>query len=294
MPSGNRMTAICNLQKGCAGRRAIADEFDRVKAIPPRQPLWRFSSERRRYERHVLAAPVRLHGPQGVLAAKTVDVSASGVLLRVHAPRSPEVPTPPPADPPPLESLRELFGTAFQLQFEEHEVAARARLVRVSRATDDPDTLLVGCEFALNLHERQLERLGVNPRVRSAKEERPASILPLDVRDDAPVEVRVHDRPAEDPEIPGEPLCEGRLVGLGGPVLAAKVSPEAPPRMAARLDGRRLAVRVVHDDEVIWSVGARLLSVRLLPSRPPTAEVALLAEREPSPDVSQRFRHVRQ
>jgi hypothetical protein len=131
---------------------------------------------------------------------------------------------------------------------------------------------------------------------RRPQETRPTSILPLDVRDDAPVEVRLHDRTADGvPADPAEaPLCEGRLVGLGGPVLAAKVPPEAPPRVAARLDGRRLDVVVTHDTEVIWAVGARLLSVRMLPSRPPAAEVALLAEKEPTPDVSQRFRHVEQ
>jgi hypothetical protein len=265
-----------------------------VEGDSPKQPLWRFSSERRRYERHALTARVRLHGPQGILLAHTVDVSSSGVLLRVHAPEAPDADEAERGDPPPLASLRELFGTAFQLQFDEHEVSARARLVRVSRAPDDPDTLLVGCEFALNLHARQLARLGVNGRPRKGAGTDTTSILPLDVRDDATVEVRVHDHfDADGPPDDEEPLCAGRLVGLGGPVLAAKVQREAPPRVAARLDGRRLSVRVVHDDEEIWAVGARLLSVRLVPSHPPTAEVALLADSAPSADVSARFRHVR-
>jgi hypothetical protein len=222
------------------------------------------------------------------MRGRTIDVSASGVLLRVAAPPAPAA-RGEAREPVALDLLRELFGTSFQVRFDEHEVSARARLVRVSRAPEDPGVLLVGCEFALNLHDRQLARLGVKDRSRALPPATPTSILPLDVRDDAPVEVHVRDG---DDANGTEPLCAGRLVGLGGPVLAAQVGPEAPPRVAARLDGRRLGVRVVHDDEEIWSVGARLLSVRLLPTRPAAAEVALLTEDPPTREVSERFRHV--
>ncbi len=269
---------------------------------PAPPPLWRFSSERRRYERHALAARVRLHGPNGVVCAETVDVSASGVLLRIDLPHEIGL-SPAEAGTPPIAALRTLFGTSFQLRFEDHEVSARARLVRVVRPRDDPHSLLVGCEFALNLHSRQLEKLGVELHACARRTEtQTSSILPLDVRDDAPVEVHVRDLPgtllargaALPPVTAGDepPLCAGRLVGLGGPVLAAKVDPEAPPRVAARLDGRRLSVRVVHDAEEIWAVAARLLSVRFVPSHPPTAEVALLVETEPPPEIAARFRRI--
>jgi hypothetical protein len=73
-------------------------------------------------------------------------------------------------------------------------------------------------------------------------------------------------------------------------VLTAQVDPEAPERMARRLDGRPLGVRVLHEAEELWSVGARLLAVRILPEDRAAAEVALLTDAQPGPDVTARFR----
>jgi hypothetical protein len=218
-------------------------------------------------------------GPDGGIPARTVNVSASGVLLRIHedALRA--------WGESIAEEVEKIFGESFRVRFPGASMDTRAKLVRVTRPTPDSTEVLLGCQFSLNLHQGQLKRLGVEPGECGCRDRlgpRPSSILPLAT--DGRSRVVVCEHRSE------EPVCDGRLVGLGGFVVAAQVGTDESEHLLSRLDGRDLDVHVEHEDENLWSVGARMLALRLTEEPEEALEVALLAESPPSPDVTARFR----
>jgi hypothetical protein len=212
--------------------------------------------DRRSFERHALSIEASICGPDGQVRARTVDLSAGGVLLRVE-----------PADALGADIahfVERVFGEAVKVRFSAGSFAARARIVRVERRPSEPESVFLGCRFALNLHAMQLRRLGLEPSECGCGhqlERAQSSILPLETDDSS--RVVVHPR-GEDAAV-----CDGRLVGLGGLVLTAEVHAGERDHLVSSLDGRDLSVHVKHEEESV--------------------EVALLAASAPGPEVTSRF-----
>ncbi|MHC4133485.1 MAG: hypothetical protein ACYS0K_00735 [Planctomycetota bacterium] len=95
-----------------------------------------------------LEAVVRGRG--GAFVAETVNASRSGVLVRLHEPRSEEF------------RPRNCFRTGADVSFVEAEVKMRADLARV--AEDDSGALLLAFRFRANLDPGRCRAIGIEDK----------------------------------------------------------------------------------------------------------------------------------
>ncbi len=251
---------------------------------PPRtDPLRAFLWGKRQSQRHALAIDVDIKGVYGTLEAHTVDLSATGLLMRVPEsalkPESAEA-----GEVDPFVLVQTHFRNPFAIRLRQSGVRAQVELVRLDIRLDEPGYLFLGCRFSRPLVRSQLRKFGLSvDEVKAEAHALPSDMVPLRA---GPKRLLTRIREVDTQDA----LCDGKVLGIGEGTLCAKVAHGDAAEVANRLRHRRLTADVLLDGEVLWSTGARLQAIGFLDDTPDALELGLIVDTEPDPKLKLRFK----
>lgn len=243
-------------------------------------PLRAFLWGKRAAIRHPLALDVVVNGAQGATRAVSLDVSASGVLLRF--PVEALTPRGAAAEVDPFVIAETHFRGTPVARFRRRRVKVHLELVRLDYRQDDPDHLYVGFRFARPLASRQLQKLGLDPsRCGSEAHGLPSQMVELRAAGDPPT-CCLRDGDTV--------LFEGHALGLGKQSLCVRLDTADLADVAGRLSNRTATLDVFEGDAPLWSGGAKLQSIGLLDDAPDALELGLVLDERPGAELKRRFR----
>ncbi len=247
-------------------------------------PLRAFLWGKRHSQRHALAVDVDIRGVFGSIEALTVDVSASGVLMRVAEstlkPSSADA-----GEVDPFVLVQTHFRSPFAMRFRQSGVKVHAELVRLDMRIDEPGFLFLGCRFARPLVRSQLRKFGLT--VEECKAEAhalPSEMVPLRAGPEV-LMANLHEEGK-----PDEVIFGGTVLGIGEGTLCMKVCNGDAAVVANKLRHRYFKAQVYVGDEILWTTGARLQAMGFLDDDPNALELGLLVDTEPDPKLKLRFR----
>jgi len=244
---------------------------------------WAFLWGKRRHRRQETELAVSLDLAGGEVAARAVNLSAGGALLRVATESLASlVPGVSVNDP---FALHEAIGPTFAVRLGPGIPATTADLVRLAWQPGEPALLYLGCRFQRALGRHEIRTLGLEDRIctsEAGSAARPSDAMRWQAIDDPVVGIQVFR--ATD----GAPLATGRCVAMDARDLAIRFADAEPTRLVADLAHARLVVRVVVGDRVVWDRAAWLLAVRVGGVGGP--EVVLQVDQPPGRTVRRLFR----
>jgi hypothetical protein len=216
------------------------------------------------------------------LPAQTVDLSASGVLVRVAVSDLAQF------GASPLPALSEALGEGFDLTFPRAQVRTRGELIRLAWKPGDAEGYYVGCRFAMPLARADLAGLGLPPHEcgpESGVQALPADLMPLRQCRRTPMSLEILDLS----DRTGTPVYAGPLLGVNDGALATDLPAADPTEVAARLGGHAFRVRVrLERSAALWAERAYLLAVRL--PDPPQEGVSIVVLASSAPPLAVRRR----
>jgi len=251
---------------------------------PARDPLRAFLWGKRQAHRHALALDVLVRGTLKPISAMSLDLSASGVLLRVPT-RDLEPQAASDGDVDPFLLAQTHFRGPCRVQFKKPRIKTHVEMVRLDFRADDPGFLYLGCRFTRPLDGKQLKRLGLEPdHCGPEVHGLPSEMLPLRAADD-PVVCRVFASATTE-----EPLFEAFLIGAGRKSLCMRLDEADVAVLAGKLRGEKLRVEVLEGDDVDWTTGAKLQAIGFLDDVDGALELGLLVNKRPSRALRRKFR----
>jgi len=258
--------------------------MDRLPAKPSTDPLRAFLWGKRQSARHPLALDVEVRGTLASVPAMSLDVSASGVLLRVCAAAlTPEAAQDGDVDPFVLAETH--FRETCLIHFKQRRVKAQVQMVRLDYRPEEPEFLYLGFRFSRGLEPKQLRRLGLRPaRCGPEAHGLPSEMVTLRAADD-PLVCRVYSNGHAK-----KPMFEGRLLGVGNKTVCLRVDGIDLAMIAKRLRNAKVRVEVLDGDQVDWETGAHLQAIGLLSEPGYPLELGLVVDTPPGDALRQKFR----
>ncbi len=254
---------------------------------PHTDPLRMFLWGKRDSLRHVMAMRVELRTSQGPLEAVSVDVSATGVMLRVGIDALQPHPD---AAVEPVALVQTWFRDVFRARFPSCKVRVDARLIRVSLRGDDPGWLYLGCSFQKRLKRSQLRRFGLTLEDCASEADMhglPSEMLPHER--DAAREVLIKLQGFSE-NGKSKAVISGRVEGIGDRTVCVRLEGADASRLSTSLRAGPLKTHWTVEGDTLWRTRAELRIVGFPEDDSGALEVGLVTHRELPDKVVDHFR----
>lgn len=246
-------------------------------------PLRAFLWGKRQSCRYSMALDVAVRGALSSFTALSIDLSATGVLLRVPVDQlQPESAGSHEVDPFTLAETH--FRGACLANFKRRRVKVHLELVRLDFRPDEPGFLFLGFRFARPLDAKQLKRFGLSPDSTRAEEHgRPAEMLSLRANGD-PVACRIFNNGDS-----SRPMFEGRVLGVGPKSLCVRLSDGDVGLVAKRLRGAKVRVEVMDGGQPMWDSPALLQAIGFESGASSDLELGFVLHKNPTRRVRKQL-----